>query len=155
MPMFSAISSCGRAKPVDADQPEALHAERGGEVDAEVQRVDRRHHHDADIEVGDLEADRGVAQLGRLVGVDPAVTVAVGAGHLLVAVDIGPVRPADTHERGHIGRADGHRGDGLVAAVGQRHVLRRPELEATLPLSSDFGIAISTSPRGIAASHLR
>ena len=90
--------------------------ELGGEVDAQVERGGRRHDHDADIQVGDVEADGVGVQFRRV--------------YLMVAVGVRPVRPVHANERSHVGRADGHRRDGLGAAVGERHFLRRPELES-------------------------
>ena len=141
MPTFNATRSAGRGEAVDADQPEAVDIELAGEVDARVREVGRNHERDADIEVGDLEADRCVVQFRGLVGIDDAVadlnrqSLATAdcperrPRHFVVAVEVGPVGTVRADERGDVGGADRHRHDFLGAAVAQRHRMRRPELE--------------------------
>ena len=116
--------------------------ELAGQVDARGREVGRNHERDADIEVGDLEADRLVVQFPGLVRIDHAVVVqvadrlrqwialSVGPRHFVVAVQVGPVGAVRADEGGDVGGADRHRRDFLGAAVAaQGHRMRRPELE--------------------------
>ena len=119
--------------------------ELGGDVYAEISRDYRRHDHDADIQVGDLETGGVVVQLQRLVGVYPSIAV-VGniACHLMIAVEIRPVGPIGADEGRHICRTDGHGRDCLVRRIVDRrvrqcHFLGRPQFKGDTA-GEEYGI---------------
>ena len=110
------VAAAFRRQPFDPDQPEGGDVDLAGDVYAGVVRVRRHHENQADVEVGDVDADCVVAQFaGR---------------DLVIAVVVGPVRAARTDEDGDVGGADRHRADIFGRdAVAERHVVRRAELE--------------------------
>ena len=103
----------------DPDQTKGIDAGLGGQIYAQIEGIYRRHDHQTQIQVRDVEAD-GVRT--QFVGTDRVVVVGVG-----------PVGAVGADEGTHVGGADGHRGDGLRGAVGERHLLGGPQLKSYAP----------------------
>ena len=110
-----------------------MHVELASEVNTQIGRRNGGHQHDTDIEVGHVEADGILAQLSGLIGIHDRVgrtcrglrqriAARVCPGYLLVAIEVGPVRPIGADESRDVGSPDGHRRDRLRGVVTQGHV---------------------------------